>query len=53
MPTKRYIGSFGAIGWATKSGSGMLRHNEKVGIERVKKQPRLNKAKKVIHLKHF
>ncbi|KAF1921482.1 SNF2 family N-terminal domain-containing protein [Ampelomyces quisqualis] len=52
MPTKRYIGSFGAIGWATKSGFGMLRHNEKVGIERVKKQPRLNKAKKVIHLKN-
>ncbi|KAH7067467.1 SNF2 family N-terminal domain-containing protein [Paraphoma chrysanthemicola] len=52
MPHKRYIGSFGAIGWATKSGSGMLRHNEKIGIERVKKQPKLNKAKKVVNLKH-
>jgi DNA repair protein RAD5 len=52
MPTKRYIGSFGAIGWATKSGSGMLRHDEKIGIERVKKQPKLNKAKKVVNLKN-
>ncbi|KAH7083774.1 SNF2 family N-terminal domain-containing protein [Paraphoma chrysanthemicola] len=52
MPHKRYIGSFGAIGWATKSGSGMLRHNEKIGIERVKKQPKLNKAKKVVNLKN-
>lgn len=52
MPPKRYIGSFGAIGWATKSGSGMLRHNERIGIERVKKQPKLNKAKKVVNLKN-
>jgi DNA repair protein RAD5 len=52
MPTKRYIGAFGAIGWATKSGSGMLRHNEKIGIERVKKPPKLNKAKKVVNLKN-
>jgi DNA repair protein RAD5 len=52
MPGKRYIGSFGSIGWATKSGSGMLKHNEKIGIERVKKQPKLNKAKKVINLKN-
>ncbi|KAH5652046.1 hypothetical protein HBI44_101610 [Parastagonospora nodorum] len=52
MPAKRYIGSFGAIGWATKSGSGMLRHDEKIGIERVKKQPKLNKAKKVVNLRN-
>jgi DNA repair protein RAD5 len=52
MPTKRYIGAFGVIGWATKSGSGMLRHNEKIGIERVKKPPKLNKAKKVVNLKN-
>ncbi|KAF2281136.1 uncharacterized protein EI97DRAFT_497805 [Westerdykella ornata] len=36
MPPKRYIGSFGAIGWATKSGTGMLKHEEHVGIERTK-----------------
>jgi DNA repair protein RAD5 len=52
MPITRYIGAFGAIGWATKSGSGLLRHNEKIGIERVKKPPKLNKAKKVVNLKN-
>jgi DNA repair protein RAD5 len=52
MPTKRYIGAFGAVGWATKSGSGLLRHNEKISIERVKKPPKLNKAKKVVNLKN-
>lgn len=36
MPAKRYIGSFGAIGWATKSGTGLLKHEERVGIERTK-----------------
>lgn len=30
----------------------MLRHNEPIGIERVKKQPKLNKAKKVVNLKN-
>jgi DNA repair protein RAD5 len=52
MPIMRYIGAFGAIGWATKSGSGLLRHNEKIGIERIKKPPKLNKAKKVVNLKN-
>jgi DNA repair protein RAD5 len=52
MPITRYIGAFGAIGWATKSGPGLLRHNEKIGIERVKKPPKLNKAKKVVNLKN-
>ncbi|XP_014553130.1 hypothetical protein COCVIDRAFT_29575 [Bipolaris victoriae FI3] len=51
MPSRRYIGSFGAAAWATKSGSGLLKHDEKVRIERVKPQPKLNKAKKVIQLK--
>ncbi|KAG9191285.1 DNA repair protein RAD5 [Alternaria panax] len=50
-PSKRYIGSFGVAGWATKSGSNMLRHDEKVRIERVKPQQKLNKAKKVVQLK--
>jgi DNA repair protein RAD5 len=52
MPTKRYVGSFGAVGWSTKSGTGILRHNEKIGIERVKKQPKLTKAKKVVNIKN-
>ncbi|KAK1912828.1 hypothetical protein P3342_004764 [Pyrenophora teres f. teres] len=51
MPLKRYIGSFGAAAWAIKSGSGLLRHDEKIRIERQKSQPRLNKAKKVIQLR--
>jgi len=52
MPTERYVGSFGAVGWSTKSGTGMLRHNERIGIERVKKQPKLTKAKKVVSIKN-
>jgi DNA repair protein RAD5 len=36
MPSQRYIGSFGVVGWATKSGRGLLKHEEKVGIERTK-----------------
>lgn len=50
MPSKRYIGSFGAEGWATKSGSGLLKHNERIGIERVKTQHKQN-ARRVVHLK--
>ncbi|KAI4694326.1 hypothetical protein J4E81_006542 [Alternaria sp. BMP 2799] len=49
MPSKRYIGSFGVVGFATKSGS-QLKHDEKIRIERTKPQPKLNKAKKVIKL---
>lgn len=52
MPVKRYIGSFGAVGWATTSGSNLLKHNEKVKIERQKKQPKLGKAKRVVALKN-
>jgi DNA repair protein RAD5 len=51
MPSKRYIGSFGVAAWATKSGSNLLKHDEKVRIERMKPPPKLNKAKKVIQLK--
>jgi DNA repair protein RAD5 len=52
MPTKLYIGSFGATAWATKSGAGMLNHDEKVHIERLKNKPKLNKAKRVVALKN-
>lgn len=52
MPSKRYIGSFGAVGWATRSGTGLLRHNETVRIERQKAQPPRGKtAKRVVALK--
>ena len=39
MPRKRYIGAFGVAGWATRSGSGLIKHAETVGIERAKLQP--------------
>ncbi|KAF2087936.1 DNA repair protein, RAD5 [Saccharata proteae CBS 121410] len=39
MPVRRYVGAFGAAGWATKSGTGLIKHGEKVGIERAKTQP--------------
>ena len=35
-PSKRYIGAFGVAGWATRSGVGLIHHEEKVGIERAK-----------------
>jgi DNA repair protein RAD5 len=49
MPSKRYIGSFGVVGWATTSGTGLLKHNEKVSIERYKMQPK--GKKRVVALK--
>ena len=51
MPDKRYIGSFGVAGWATKSGTGLLRHEEKVGIGRHKPQPVNKGPKRVVALK--
>ncbi|KAK7612057.1 SNF2 family N-terminal domain-containing protein [Phyllosticta paracitricarpa] len=36
MPEKRYIGAFGVAGWATKNGLGLIKHGEKVHIERAK-----------------
>lgn len=36
MPEMRYIGAFGVAGWATRSGTNILRHGEKVGVERAK-----------------
>ncbi|KAF2437529.1 hypothetical protein P171DRAFT_526764 [Karstenula rhodostoma CBS 690.94] len=52
MPGKRYVGSFGVTGWATKSGSGLLKHEEKVSIERQKDTPKVKKGiKRVVNLK--
>ncbi|RFU75298.1 dna repair rad5 [Trichoderma arundinaceum] len=39
MPTSRYIGAFGVEGWATRSGTNLLKHGEAVKIERQKIQP--------------
>ncbi|KAF2734464.1 hypothetical protein EJ04DRAFT_576865 [Polyplosphaeria fusca] len=45
MPAKRYIGSFGVVGWATKSGTGLLKHEEKVRVERQKMPPPTKKGR--------
>ncbi|SPQ26177.1 94b998ed-479e-4418-915a-54de6e9a6c6e [Thermothielavioides terrestris] len=38
MPQSRYIGAFGVEGWATRSGTGLLKHGDVVRIERQKTQ---------------
>ncbi|KAH7138828.1 SNF2 family N-terminal domain-containing protein, partial [Dendryphion nanum] len=52
MPLERYIGSFGAVGWATKSGKGLLGHGEKIRIERInnsnKSQPLSSTKRRII-----
>ena len=40
MPHDRYIGAFGVAAWTTKSGLNLLRHGEKVKIERSKMAPK-------------
>ena len=39
MPDFRYIGAFGVDGWATRSGTDLVKHGEAVRIERQKIQP--------------
>lgn len=39
MPDKRYIGAFGVGGWATKSGTSLLKHGETTRIDRTKIKP--------------
>jgi DNA repair protein RAD5 len=39
MPEHRYIGAFGVGGWATRSGTSLIKHGEAVRIERQKIQP--------------
>ncbi|KAK6005110.1 hypothetical protein QM012_007889 [Aureobasidium pullulans] len=36
MPTKRYIGAMGVIGWTTRSGTGIITSGEKIKIERAR-----------------
>jgi DNA repair protein RAD5 len=45
LPECRYIGAFGAAGWATRSGEHVLRHGDAIRIERQKIQPPANKGK--------
>ncbi|EPE26055.1 P-loop containing nucleoside triphosphate hydrolase [Glarea lozoyensis ATCC 20868] len=39
MPEHRYIGAFGVGGWATTSGTNLIKHGEVVRIDRQKIQP--------------
>ncbi|KAE8444906.1 DNA repair protein rad5 [Mollisiaceae sp. DMI_Dod_QoI] len=39
MPEYRYIGVFGVGGWATRSGTTLIKHGEPIRIERQKIQP--------------
>lgn len=39
MPEYRYVGAFGVGAWATRSGTGLVRHGESVKIERTKIKP--------------
>ncbi|KAM0322187.1 hypothetical protein ACHAQA_009677 [Verticillium albo-atrum] len=39
MPDSRYVGAFGVEGWATRSGTNLLKHGDVVKIERQKIQP--------------
>jgi len=40
MPARRYLGSLGVTGWATRSGSGIIKSDEHVTIERIRTQPK-------------
>ena len=39
QPSSRYIGAFGVAAWATRSGMGLLKHGERIRIERARSQP--------------
>lgn len=39
QPPSRYIGAFGVAAWATRSGMGLLKHGERIKIERARSQP--------------
>ncbi|KAF5024734.1 hypothetical protein F66182_3166 [Fusarium sp. NRRL 66182] len=45
IPNERYIGAFGVEGWATRSGTNVLKHGDIVKIERHKLQPPKAKGK--------
>ncbi|KAB8073950.1 SNF2 family N-terminal domain-containing protein [Aspergillus leporis] len=39
QPSLRYVGAFGVGAWATRSGVGVLKHGDRVNIERARSQP--------------
>ena len=54
MPRRRYIGAFGVVGWATRSGTDLLRSGDTVTIERTRtesfKKTGVSSKKKVLNL---
>jgi DNA repair protein RAD5 len=52
MRKERYVGAFGVGAWSTKSGTGLICHGEKIGIERSKIAPRtkLGRGGKVVQV---
>ncbi|KIW03712.1 uncharacterized protein PV09_05024 [Verruconis gallopava] len=47
MPYKRYIGSFGVTGWATRSGTGLIQYGENITLERIIPHQSIKKAGKL------
>ncbi|KAL4957723.1 SNF2 family N-terminal domain-containing protein [Aspergillus filifer] len=39
QPSRRYLGAFGVGAWATRSGTGLVKHGDHVKIERARSQP--------------
>ncbi|KAL4904807.1 DNA repair protein rad5 [Aspergillus multicolor] len=39
QPPRRYVGAFGVGAWATRSGTGLIKHGDTVNIERARSQP--------------
>ncbi|RDW63029.1 DEAD/DEAH box helicase [Aspergillus mulundensis] len=39
QPPRRYVGAFGVGAWATRSGTGLVKHGDTVNIERARSQP--------------
>ncbi|KAL3434879.1 DNA repair protein rad5 [Aspergillus tetrazonus] len=39
QPARRYLGAFGVEAWATRSGTGLIKHGDTVNIERARSQP--------------
>ncbi|KAJ9291414.1 hypothetical protein DTO021C3_1214 [Paecilomyces variotii] len=45
QPALRYVGAFGVAAWATRNGTGIVRHGETVGIERARTQPMMKQVR--------
>ena len=41
IPNQRYVGAFGVAAWATRSGRNLLKHEEKVAVERPITKPQM------------